>query len=194
MTAKDTKASEGRSPSAESGESPVKQMGGAGGERLSPPDMVIQRMTENDLPEVMTIETASFPTPFTENLFRMELNLNVAHLYVVKHADKVTGYVDFWRVGPEVHLITIGVHPDFRKRGIGTKLIEFMLDEARKNRVETVSLDVRPTNTAGLKLYQKFGFRQAGIRRRYYQDNDEDALVLSLHLKESEQPSVKPAE
>lgn len=157
-------------------------------------DYLIQKMAESDLPEVLAIETASFPTPFTINLFRMELNLNVAHLFVIRKEAKVIGYVDFWRVGPEVHLITIGVHPDFRRRGVGTKLIEFMLGEARKNRVETVSLDVRPSNAAGLKLYEKFGFRQAGVRRRYYQDNDEDALVLSLHLKESEQPSVKPAE
>ena len=157
-------------------------------------DYLIQKMTEADLPEVLAIESVSFPTPFTINLFRMELNLNVAHLYVMKREGKVMGYLDFWRVGPEVHLITIGVHPDFRKKGAGTKLIEFMLSEARKTQVETVSLDVRPSNAAGLKLYQKFGFRQAGIRRRYYQDNDEDALVLSLHLKESEQPSAKPAE
>ncbi|HEX5038193.1 MAG TPA: ribosomal protein S18-alanine N-acetyltransferase [bacterium] len=157
-------------------------------------DYLIQKMTESDLPEVLAIESASFPTPFTINLFRMELNLNVAHLFVIRKDGKVIGYIDFWRVGPEVHLITIGVQPDFRRRGVGTKLIEFMLGEARKNRVETVSLDVRPSNAAGLKLYQKFGFRQAGVRRRYYQDNDEDALVLSLHLKESEQPSAKPAE
>jgi ribosomal-protein-alanine N-acetyltransferase len=157
-------------------------------------DLLIQKMTENDLPEVLAIETVSFPTPFTINLFRMELNLNVAHLFVIRKEGKVIGYVDFWRVGPEVHLITIGVHPDFRKRGVGTQLIEFMLGEARKNRVETVSLDVRPSNLPGLKLYEKFGFRQAGIRRRYYQDNDEDALVLSLHLKDSEQPSAKAAE
>ena len=157
-------------------------------------DTLIQKMTEADLPEVLGIENVSFPTPFTVNLFRMELNLNVAHLFVIRKEGKVIGYIDFWRVGPEVHLITIGVHPDFRKRGVGTQLIDFMLGEARKNRVETVSLDVRPSNAAGLKLYEKFGFRQAGIRRRYYQDNDEDALVLSLHLKESEQPSATAAE
>jgi [ribosomal protein S18]-alanine N-acetyltransferase len=149
-----------------------------------PEAIVIQKMQESDLPEVMAIETVSFPTPFTLNLFRMEMNLNVAHLYVAKIDGKVVGYVDYWRVGPEVHLITIAVHPDFRKHGIASRFLEFMLEDARKNGVESVSLDVRPSNAPGLKLYNKYGFRQAGIRRKYYQDNDEDALVLSLSLKE----------
>jgi [ribosomal protein S18]-alanine N-acetyltransferase len=147
-------------------------------------DIVIERMKEGDLPEVLAIEAASFPTPFTINLFRMEMNLNVAHLFVAKYDGKVVGYIDYWRVGPEAHLITFGVDPAFRRRGIGSRLINFMLQEARKNRVENISLDVRPSNTAGLKLYQRFGFVQVGIRKRYYQDNDEDALVLSLSLNE----------
>lgn len=160
-------------------------------------EIVIEKMKESDLPEVLAIEQVSFPTPFTLNLFKMELNLNVAHLFVARQAGKVVGYVDFWRVGPEAHLITIAVHPDHRKHGIGSKLVTFMLDEVKKSRVEVVSLDVRPSNAAGLKLYASFGFRQAGIRKRYYQDNDEDALVLNLDLKtakESGQPSGTPAE
>ncbi len=147
-------------------------------------DLQIQKMTEADLPEVMAIETVSFPTPFTVNLFRMELNLNVAHLFVARSDGQVVGFIDYWRVGSEIHLITVAVHPSFRKHRIGSRIIDFMLEDARKNRVETISLDVRPSNTAGLKLYAKYGFRQVGVRKKYYQDNDEDALVLGLSLKE----------
>jgi ribosomal-protein-alanine N-acetyltransferase len=147
-------------------------------------DVVIEKMKESDLAEVMAIEAISFPTPFTLNLFRMELNLNVAHLFVARREGRIVGYIDYWRVGPEIHLITIAVGPDWRNHRIGSRLIEFMLEDARKNRVETVSLDVRPSNAAGLKLYSKFGFRQVGVRKKYYQDNDEDALVLGLSLKE----------
>lgn len=147
-------------------------------------DVAIERMKESDLAEVMAIETVSFPTPFTLNLFRMELNLNVAHLFVALCEGRIVGYIDYWRVGPEIHLITIAVHPDWRNHRIGSRLIEFMLADARRNRVETVSLDVRPSNAAGLRLYSKYGFRQVGVRKKYYQDNDEDALVLGLSLKE----------
>jgi ribosomal-protein-alanine N-acetyltransferase len=157
-------------------------------------EVLIEKMKETDLADVLAIEQASFPTPFTLNLFRMELNLNVAHLFVARKQQKIVGYIDFWRVGPEAHLITIGVDPKARKHGVGSKLVAFMLEDVKRNRVESVSLDVRPTNAAALKLYEKFGFRQVGVRKKYYQDNDEDALVLGLALKESEQPSGTVAE
>lgn len=156
--------------------------------------LLIQKMTEADLPDVLAIEQASFPTPFTLNLFKMEMNLNVAHLFVARQSGRVVGYVDFWRVGPEAHLITIGVDPKARKMGVASQLVSFMLEDLKKNRVESISLDVRPTNAAAMKLYEKFGFRQVGVRKRYYQDNDEDALVLGLTLKKSEQPSGTAAE
>lgn len=141
-------------------------------------------MMAEHLPVVLEIENLSFPTPFTENLFRMELNLNVAHLYVALSGARVIGYIDFWRVGPEAHLITLGVHPDFRRQQAASKLVQHMIDECRKSKVEVVSLDVRPTNESGRALYAKHGFRQAGLRRKYYQDNGEDALVLNLSLRD----------
>jgi ribosomal-protein-alanine N-acetyltransferase len=144
--------------------------------------IVIEKMKESDLPAVLAIENVSFPTPFTESLFRMELNLNVAHLYVAKKESRIVGYVDFWRVGPEMHLITIAVHPEFRKLHIGSALVEFMIDNAKTHRVEHISLDVRPSNGSGMALYEKYGFRQTGLRKGYYQDNQEDALVLGLTL------------
>jgi ribosomal-protein-alanine N-acetyltransferase len=157
-------------------------------------ELLIDKMRESDLPEVMAIEKVSVPTPFTENLFRMEMNLNVAHLYVAKREGKLTGYIDFWRVGPEVHLITIAVHPELRKHHIASSLIDVMVADAKKHGVEVISLDVRPSNQPGLALYKKYGFVQAGVRKGYYQDNGEDAIVLNLRLKKSEQPAARPAE
>jgi ribosomal-protein-alanine N-acetyltransferase len=150
-----------------------------------PIDLTIIPMTLDHLPAVLEIENLSFPTPFTENLFRMELNLNVARLYVALSEGKVVGYIDFWQVGPEAHLITLGVHPDFRRKQTASKLVQHMIDECRKHRVEVISLDVRPTNEMGKALYAKHGFRQAGLRKRYYQDNGEDALVLNLSLRDT---------
>lgn len=161
-------------------------MGGDGG-RAGSPSITIEKMTAEDLPAVLAIENVSFPTPFTENLFRMELDLDVAHLYVARTspAEKnIVGYVDFWRVGSEIHVITIAVVPSFRRRGIGSVLIDFVLDDARKNRIEQISLDVRPSNEAAIALYRRYGFAEIGRRKGYYQDNNEDALVLGLSLKQ----------
>lgn len=145
-------------------------------------DIRIEKMKEQDLPQVIEIEHRSFPTPFSEKLFRTELNFRVANLYAVKRGDEVVGYVDFWIVADEAHVITIAVKPECRKDGIGTKLIQFMIDEAKRKGVQLICLDVRPTNGAALKLYEKFGFGQTSVRKRYYQDNDEDAIVMTLHL------------
>ncbi len=142
----------------------------------------IERMSENDLPQVLAIEKASFPIPFSENLFRMELKLDVAHLYIVRVNSQATGYIDYWQIDPEMHIITIAVHPDWRAKGIGSALIQFLIEDARARKSELISLDVRPSNEAALKLYKKFGFKEAGRRKHYYQDNQEDALILSLTL------------
>ncbi len=150
-------------------------------------DIRIEKMREGDLPQVLAIENLSFPTPFTESLFRMELNLNVAHLFVARVNGALVGYIDYWRVGPDVHVITIAVHPDWRRHHIGSALLEFMLADCRSHQVEHVSLDVRPTNKTGIALYEKFGFRQTGLRKGYYQDNQEDALVLGLSLEEKKE-------
>ncbi len=139
-------------------------------------------MTEADLPEVLAIENLSFPIPFSEKLYRMELQLEVAHLYVVRSERKIIGYIDFWRIGPEMHVISIAVHPDWRQHGIGGILIDLLIKEGKRHSVEKISLDVRPSNQAGLTLYKKYGFEQVGIRKSYYQDNQEDALLFSLSL------------
>jgi ribosomal-protein-alanine N-acetyltransferase len=136
-------------------------------------------MKLEDLPQVMAIENVSFPLPFSENLFRMELNLDVARLYVERMDDTIVGYIDYWHVGSEFHVITIATDPECRRRGIGSALMEFMLEDAGRNSVKLITLDVRPSNTEALALYRKYGFEQSGVRKRYYQDNGEDALILS---------------
>lgn len=142
-------------------------------------------MTLEDLPQVMAIENASFTKPFSENLFRMELNLDVARLYVARKPEdpqpaRLVAYIDYWLVAKEIHLITLAVHPEMRKQGIGSLLVDFMLKEGEKAGVDHVTLDVRPSNKAAIALYRKFGFVESGLRKRYYQDNQEDALILSI--------------
>ncbi len=175
---------------------------------------LIARMDIQDLPQVLAIENASFPVPFSENLFRMELKLDVANLYVARETNespdaRIIGYIDYWHVEDEFHLITFAVHPASRRRHVGEALMNFMLEEAHQKTVKKITLDVRPSNTVALALYAKLGFRQIAVRKGYYspppltsrslsggikwrepaeasakagQDNQEDALVLSLEI------------
>lgn len=139
-------------------------------------------MTLEDLPDVLKIEQVSFPLPFSQTLFQTELKLDIAHLYVAKERSSATpsliGYIDFWDIGSEIHLINIATHPDWRRKGVGGALLDFLIKYAHRHRTEEITLDVRPSNTAAVSLYEKFGFKEIGRRKKYYQDNDEDAIVM----------------
>lgn len=139
-------------------------------------------MTRQDLPQVLAIEAASFPLPFSENLFHMELNLDIAHLLVVKEAELVMGYLDFWHLENEIHVINIAVHPERRQEGVGSYLMEFLVQYGREHRATQIFLDVRESNQAAIRLYQKFGFLKIDRRKGYYQNNNEDALVMERRL------------
>lgn len=147
-------------------------------------EVTIERMKEQDLPAILKIEQTSFTIPFSENLLRRELILDVAHLYVAKRLSSpaIIGYIDFWLIVPEMHIVTLAVDEEFRRQGIGTQLIEQMIWEGREKGGKRVTLEVRPSNLAAMSLYRSFGFQQVGIRKGYYQDNGEDASVLSLQL------------
>ncbi len=145
----------------------------------------VSRMTEKDLPEVLAIEQASFPMPFSENMFRTELLLDVASLWVVKLEGHVAGYLDYWKVADEMHVITIAVRADCKRKNIASKLIEHMIHDAKQRGVSFISLDVRVSNTPALHLYNKYGFQRTGVRKGYYQDNREDALIMTLHTNKS---------
>jgi len=140
----------------------------------------IERMTEGDLKGVLMIERASFPTAWSERMFRNELRSPLARNFVCrKPSDSaVVGYINFWVFAGEVHLNNVAVHPDLRDLGIGSVLIEKMIDVARDERALWLTLEVRPSNSAAISLYKKFGFQVRGVRPRYYSDILEDALIM----------------
>ncbi|MBI4374126.1 MAG: ribosomal protein S18-alanine N-acetyltransferase [Deltaproteobacteria bacterium] len=142
------------------------------------PDLEIRKALLKDLEEILAIENVSFPTPYTLRLFQTELYLDIAHLLVARQRGKVVGYIDFWHVGPEIHLVNIAVHPDSRRHRIGESLIKTMIRYGEENRIEEIYLDVRVSNKAAIALYEKYGFRTSSVRKAYYKDNNEDALVM----------------
>ena len=96
---------------------------------------------------------------------------------------RIVGYVLFWLLSEEVDIHNIAVHPDFRRHGVGRHLLEQVVAQARLQKCIRVTLDVRRSNTSAQSLYRSFGFAMRGLRKGYYSDNGEDALVMALNLR-----------
>ena len=140
-------------------------------------------MVLDDLDDVLEIERASFQTPWSRGAFRYELTQNrVARSIVVRVGRQLVGYLCLWEIGHEIHVTNLAVHPSFRRRGTARALLRHVLDGARRNGVELVFLEVRPTNVEALALYESLDFRVIGRRKGYYFDTGEDALVMEARL------------
>lgn len=137
-------------------------------------------MTVEDLSEVVEIEENSFAVPWSLNSFLSELIENERAVYLVAKDNlrRVLGYIGMWVVIDEGHITNLAVAPLFRRRGVGKKLLENLIKLSRVNGLERLTLEVRVSNTAAQKLYESFGFVSAGIRPRYYIDNNEDAMIM----------------
>jgi [ribosomal protein S18]-alanine N-acetyltransferase len=145
----------------------------------------IDRMRSRDLDEVVAIERASFTLPWSRGAFLYEMEQNrVARCWVMRDEGRLVGYVCLWEIGDELHVTNIAVHPDSRQRGLGRTLLATVLEDARRERLRIVGLEVRPSNREALSLYESFGFRVVGRRKGYYYDTGEDALVMELRLDE----------
>jgi ribosomal-protein-alanine N-acetyltransferase len=150
------------------------------------PRITIRRMQLTDIDAVVAIDRLSFSLPWNERTYRYELKDNpnavawVAEQMFEGQATRIVGMVVAWLVVDEAHIGTIAVHPELRGMGFGARLLATcLLDMAARGANESL-LEVRSGNLNAQKLYQRFGFVQAGVRKRYYHDNGEDALLLTL--------------
>ena len=152
----------------------------------------IRRMMLEDVEQVHQLDVLSFSLPWPERSFRYELTKNPAsRMWVVEeHSEEpgknVIGMLGLWLIVDEVHIGTLAVHPDYRKQGIAQKLLIASLREACKEGAAKTYLEVRKGNLAAQALYTKFGFKISGIRPRYYSDNGEDALMMTLEPMRAE--------
>jgi len=136
-------------------------------------------MREEHLDRVIEIESLSFNQPYSKDIFFEELSLDIAHPQILRVGDQIVGFIDYWIVRGEIHLINVAVHPAYRRRRFASFLMNHLEDVAHRQGIEKIFLDVRRSNAAAIALYDKFDFKKVGVRRRYYSDNDEDALVMS---------------
>jgi ribosomal-protein-alanine N-acetyltransferase len=139
----------------------------------------IAPMRPEDLERVLEIEQVSFPTPWPRDAYSHELRENRLACYVVARVmHKIVGYAGMWVILDEAHVTTIAVEPDSRRRRIGERLLIALMEETMKRGARWVTLEVRKSNAVAQALYRKYGFKEIGVRKAYYSDNREDAIVM----------------
>jgi [ribosomal protein S18]-alanine N-acetyltransferase len=149
--------------------------------------LTIGEYQEGDIQEIVSIERDSYPTPWSENLFRSEITSPISRLFVCRTTGKpkggVLGYIVYWLVDDEIHLHNIAVRKDMRRKGIASLLLEEAIRCSRLEGAHWITLEVRRSNLPAQRMYEKFGFSVRGIRPGYYTDTKEDALIMWADLQ-----------
>ncbi len=138
----------------------------------------VRRLAYSDLPGVISIERRSFPSPWSLAMFVLELSKPSGICLVATEGDELLGYLVCSRYDRVWHLMNVAVSPDRRRQGVASRLISQLIEEAGGELPFT--LEVRVSNREAIAMYERLGFRSAGVRPRYYQDNGEDALIMWL--------------
>jgi ribosomal-protein-alanine N-acetyltransferase len=145
----------------------------------------LRRMVEEDVPQVVALDVLSFSLPWSRRSFQYEVTENAnARSWVAEvlqeENNRLVGMLVLWIILDEAHIATLAVHPEFRRKGIASRILQTALNSAYRDGARKSFLEVRIGNQAALHMYQKFGFEVVGRRVRYYHDNNEDALLLTL--------------
>ncbi len=150
----------------------------------APPGLALRRMRLEDVPAVHGIDSLSFSMPWPERSYRYEVSENpAARAWVAELDGRVAAMLVLWLVVDEAHIATIATHPDFRRRGVGERILLASLRAVRAEGARRAFLEVRVGNEAAQAMYRKYGFEVTGRRPKYYKDNGEDALLMTLdHL------------
>ena len=147
-------------------------------------NIVIRPMTIDDVDGVFEVEKNCFEHYWSKGEFEKEMKNDVARYLVADIDGKIVGYVGIWFVAGEGHITNVAVHSDYRGQKIGDILIKHLVKMCKDNNVFAMTLEVRVSNIVAQNLYKKYGFKLAGIRKEYYSDNKEDAMIMWSQLKE----------
>ncbi|MDI3534777.1 MAG: [ribosomal protein S18]-alanine N-acetyltransferase [Thermosediminibacterales bacterium] len=141
--------------------------------------IIFTKMRLQDIDSVLEVEKKSFKTPWSRFAFLCELRDNqFAYYLVVKDGNKVIGYGGMWIILNEAHITNIAIDPDYRGKKLGEKLMVKLMDIAKKKGADRMTLEVRRSNYIAKRLYKKLGFEVRGVRKGYYADTNEDALIM----------------
>lgn len=143
-------------------------------------EIVIKKMQKSDVDSVLELETLSYGEHhWSKDSFYNELSNNLAHYYsAFDESGKLIGYAGCWHIFEEAHITTLSVHPDARRKKVAQALLFKIFDDCYKNEIKYITLEVRESNIAAIALYENNGFTSIGVRKGYYQDNNENALIM----------------
>jgi len=139
---------------------------------------VVRGMRYDDLDQITEIEKECFSLPWSKDSFERELQNDLAYYQCAEENGKIMGYMGMWRVLDECHVTNVAVLPEYRKMGIGSMLIEKMVEICKCSEIQAMTLEVRESNVPAIGLYEKYGFVSAGKRPRYYMKPVEDAIIM----------------
>lgn len=140
--------------------------------------LCFREMVPEDAYDVALVEEACFSMPWSRESFWQEASNENTYYLLALWDDKIVGYAGAWIVSGEAQITNVAVHPDYREKGIASEMMRQMIQHVKSLGITAMTLEVRPSNTAALTLYEKFGLKSVGRRKGYYQDNGEDAIIM----------------
>lgn len=141
-------------------------------------EVSLHKMTLEDIDDILHISKLSFPIHWSRKSIESELSNKLAHYSIAKFKDKIVGFGGMWTIVDESQITNIAVHPNFRGKGIASKILNELINICENKKVTGLTLEVRKSNNIAQNLYKKFGFIHEGIRPKYYEDNGEDAFLM----------------
>lgn len=140
--------------------------------------VTLSLMKESDLTDVLEISTLSLKESWSLDSFTKELTNPLAKYIVAKSNNKIIGFAGIWIIVDEGHITNIAVHPEYREKGVGSALVSSLIEKSKEWGCTALTLEVRFSNIPAQNLYKKYGFENDGIRKNYYHDNNEDAIIM----------------
>ncbi len=142
-------------------------------------DLIIRKAEEKDVLAIEQIEKQCFAVPWSyESLYKDIVENKLAFYIVAEIAGQICGYVGIWKIFEEGHITNVAVAPEFRRKHIGRAMLETLISVTAEAGIEKYTLEVRAGNEPAIRLYEGLGFKSAGIRPGYYEDNGEDAVIM----------------
>ena len=142
-------------------------------------NLKIQKMETDNIDDILNIEQLCYGDHhWSYEAFMSELNNQISSYNCAFVDDKCVGYMGIWKILEEAHVTNLSVHPDYQNKKIAHRLLLNAIDECYKNKIKYITLEVRASNEKAIHLYDKFGFKSLGLRKKYYQNNNEDALIM----------------